>query len=81
LAVEVLDLWSNGVKENKSNLFYANWQKMSKILLSGNRGIIGCPSFFGKPFQEEVVLNIGDAIQQSSDWHRNTPGLSWLEDE
>lgn len=35
---------------------------------------------YGKPFQEEVVLNIGYAYQQSTDWHRNTPDLSWLED-
>ena len=35
---------------------------------------------YGKPFQEEVILNIGYAFQQSTDWHRNTPDLSWLED-
>ena len=35
---------------------------------------------YGKPFQEEVVLNIGYAFQQSTDWHRNSPDLSWLED-
>jgi aspartyl-tRNA(Asn)/glutamyl-tRNA(Gln) amidotransferase subunit A len=33
---------------------------------------------YGKPFQEEVILNIGYAFQQSTDWHRNTPDLSWL---
>jgi aspartyl-tRNA(Asn)/glutamyl-tRNA(Gln) amidotransferase subunit A len=36
---------------------------------------------YGKPFQEEVILNIGYAFQQSTDWHRNTPNLSWLGDE
>jgi aspartyl-tRNA(Asn)/glutamyl-tRNA(Gln) amidotransferase subunit A len=36
---------------------------------------------YGKPFQEEVILNIGYAFQQSTDWHRNTPDLSWLGDE
>jgi aspartyl-tRNA(Asn)/glutamyl-tRNA(Gln) amidotransferase subunit A len=35
---------------------------------------------YGKPFQEEVILNIGYAFQQSTDWHRNTPDLSWLGD-
>ncbi|MGD8881508.1 MAG: amidase [Desulfobacterales bacterium] len=35
---------------------------------------------YGKPFQEEVVLNIGYAFQQSTDWHRKTPDLSWLEE-
>jgi len=35
---------------------------------------------YGKPFQEEVILNIGYAFQQSTDWHRNTPNLSWLGD-
>jgi len=33
---------------------------------------------YGKPFQEEVILNIGYAFQQSTDWHRKTPDLSWL---
>jgi len=36
---------------------------------------------YGKPFQEEVILKIGYAFQQSTDWHRNTPDLSWLGDE
>jgi len=35
---------------------------------------------YGKPFQEEVILNIGYAFQQITDWHRNTPDLSWLGD-
>ena len=36
---------------------------------------------YGKPFQEEVILSIGYAFQQSTDWHRNTPDLSWLGDK
>jgi aspartyl-tRNA(Asn)/glutamyl-tRNA(Gln) amidotransferase subunit A len=35
---------------------------------------------YGKPFQEEVILNIGYAFQKYTDWHHNTPDLSWLED-
>jgi aspartyl-tRNA(Asn)/glutamyl-tRNA(Gln) amidotransferase subunit A len=35
---------------------------------------------YGKPFQEEVILKIGYAFQQSTGWHRNTPDLSWLGD-
>ena len=35
---------------------------------------------YGKPFKEEVILNIGHAFQQHTDWHRNTPDLSWLGD-
>ena len=35
---------------------------------------------YGKPFQEEVILNIGYAFQQHTDWHRRRPDLSWLED-
>jgi aspartyl-tRNA(Asn)/glutamyl-tRNA(Gln) amidotransferase subunit A len=35
---------------------------------------------YGKPFQEEVILNIGYAFQQRTDWHRRRPDLSWLED-
>jgi aspartyl-tRNA(Asn)/glutamyl-tRNA(Gln) amidotransferase subunit A len=34
---------------------------------------------YGKPFQEEVILNIGYAFQQRTDWHRRIPDLSWLE--
>jgi aspartyl-tRNA(Asn)/glutamyl-tRNA(Gln) amidotransferase subunit A len=36
---------------------------------------------YGKPFQEEVILKIGYAFQQSTDGHRNTPDLSWLGDK
>jgi len=32
---------------------------------------------YGKPFQEEVVLRIGYALQQVTDWHRRMPDLSW----
>jgi len=35
---------------------------------------------YGKPFQEEIILNIGYAYQQRTDWHRRRPDLSWLED-
>jgi len=32
---------------------------------------------YGKPFQEDVVLRIGHAFQQATDWHRCKPDLSW----
>ncbi len=32
---------------------------------------------YGKPFQEDVVLRIGHAFQQATDWHRCNPDLSW----
>ena len=35
---------------------------------------------YGKPFQEEVILKIGYAFQQITDWHRHTPDLAWLGD-
>ena len=35
---------------------------------------------YGKPFQEEVILNIGYVFQQRTGWHRRIPDLSWLED-
>lgn len=28
---------------------------------------------YGKPFQEDVVLRVGYAFQQATDWHRRTP--------
>jgi len=35
---------------------------------------------YGKPFQENVVLRAGYAFQQSTDWHRRAPDLSWAVD-
>jgi aspartyl-tRNA(Asn)/glutamyl-tRNA(Gln) amidotransferase subunit A len=32
---------------------------------------------YGKPFQEDVILRIGHAFQQATDWHRSKPDLSW----
>jgi aspartyl-tRNA(Asn)/glutamyl-tRNA(Gln) amidotransferase subunit A len=32
---------------------------------------------YGKPFQEDVVLRIGHAFQQATDWHHRQPDLSW----
>ena len=32
---------------------------------------------FAKPFQESVVLRIGYAFQQLTDWHQRLPDLSW----
>jgi aspartyl-tRNA(Asn)/glutamyl-tRNA(Gln) amidotransferase subunit A len=33
---------------------------------------------YGKPFQENTVLRAGYAFQQITDWHRQTPDLSWV---
>ena len=32
---------------------------------------------YGKPFREDVILRAGYAFQQTTDWHRQTPDLSW----
>jgi aspartyl-tRNA(Asn)/glutamyl-tRNA(Gln) amidotransferase subunit A len=32
---------------------------------------------YGKPFQEDLILRIGYAFQQVTDWHRSKPDLSW----
>jgi len=32
---------------------------------------------YGKPFREDVILRAGYAYQQTTDWHRQTPDLSW----
>ncbi|MCJ7830525.1 MAG: amidase family protein, partial [Desulfobacterales bacterium] len=32
---------------------------------------------YGKTFHEEMVLRVGYAFQQATDWHRRTPDLSW----
>ena len=33
---------------------------------------------YGKPFQEDVVLRVGYAFQQATDWHRKEPELTWI---
>jgi aspartyl-tRNA(Asn)/glutamyl-tRNA(Gln) amidotransferase subunit A len=33
---------------------------------------------YAKPFQEDVVLRIGHAFQQITEWHRRRPDLSWV---
>jgi len=33
---------------------------------------------YGKPFEEDVVLRIGFAFQQATDWHKRSPDLSWV---
>jgi aspartyl-tRNA(Asn)/glutamyl-tRNA(Gln) amidotransferase subunit A len=33
---------------------------------------------YGKPFQEDIVLRIGYAFEQATDWHRRTPDLAWV---
>ena len=32
---------------------------------------------YGKTFREEMILRVGYAFQQATDWHRRTPDLSW----
>jgi aspartyl-tRNA(Asn)/glutamyl-tRNA(Gln) amidotransferase subunit A len=32
---------------------------------------------YGKPFQENLILRLGYAYQQVTDWHRRMPDLSW----
>jgi aspartyl-tRNA(Asn)/glutamyl-tRNA(Gln) amidotransferase subunit A len=32
---------------------------------------------YGRPFQEDIILRIGYAFEQATDWHRRTPDLSW----
>jgi aspartyl-tRNA(Asn)/glutamyl-tRNA(Gln) amidotransferase subunit A len=33
---------------------------------------------YAKPFQENIVLRAGYAFQESTDWHRRQPDLSWV---
>jgi aspartyl-tRNA(Asn)/glutamyl-tRNA(Gln) amidotransferase subunit A len=33
---------------------------------------------YGKPFHEEMVLRVGYAFEQATDWHRRTPDMSWV---
>jgi aspartyl-tRNA(Asn)/glutamyl-tRNA(Gln) amidotransferase subunit A len=34
---------------------------------------------YGKPFQEDVILRVGYSFQKATDWHKQTPDLSWAE--
>ena len=33
---------------------------------------------YGKPFQEAMILRVGYAFEQATDWHRRTPDLTWV---
>jgi aspartyl-tRNA(Asn)/glutamyl-tRNA(Gln) amidotransferase subunit A len=33
---------------------------------------------YGKPFHEDDILRIGYAFQQTTEWHRRVPDLSWI---
>jgi aspartyl-tRNA(Asn)/glutamyl-tRNA(Gln) amidotransferase subunit A len=33
---------------------------------------------FGKPFDEAMILRVGHAFEQATDWHRRRPDLSWV---
>jgi aspartyl-tRNA(Asn)/glutamyl-tRNA(Gln) amidotransferase subunit A len=33
----------------------------------------------GKPFDEAMILRVGHAFEQATDWHRRTPDLSWAQ--
>jgi Asp-tRNA(Asn)/Glu-tRNA(Gln) amidotransferase A subunit family amidase len=33
---------------------------------------------YGKPWNEDVVLQVGYAFEQATDWHRRTPDLTWV---
>ena len=33
---------------------------------------------YGKPFNEDIVLRVGYAFEQATNWHRRTPDLSWI---
>jgi aspartyl-tRNA(Asn)/glutamyl-tRNA(Gln) amidotransferase subunit A len=33
---------------------------------------------YGKPFQEDLILRIGYAFEQATDWHRRLPDLTWV---
>jgi aspartyl-tRNA(Asn)/glutamyl-tRNA(Gln) amidotransferase subunit A len=35
-------------------------------------------TIYSKPFQEDLILRIGYAFEQATDWHRRTPDLSWV---
>jgi aspartyl-tRNA(Asn)/glutamyl-tRNA(Gln) amidotransferase subunit A len=33
---------------------------------------------YGKPFHEDMVLRVGYAFEQATDWHQRTPELAWV---
>ena len=35
---------------------------------------------YGKPWQEDVVLRVGQAYEQATDWHQRHPELTWAGD-
>ena len=43
-----------------------------------NQGLPIGLMIYGKPFQEDLVLRIGYAFQQITNWHKHTPDLNWV---
>ena len=33
---------------------------------------------YGKPYNEDLILRIGYAFEQATDWHRRTPDFAWV---
>jgi aspartyl-tRNA(Asn)/glutamyl-tRNA(Gln) amidotransferase subunit A len=33
---------------------------------------------YGKPFQDAMILRVGYAFEQATDWHRRRPDLAWI---
>jgi aspartyl-tRNA(Asn)/glutamyl-tRNA(Gln) amidotransferase subunit A len=33
----------------------------------------------GKPFAEDMILRVGHAYEQATDWHKVLPDLSWID--
>ncbi len=44
-----------------------------------NQGLPIGLMIYGKPFCEDIVLRIGYAFEQATNWHQRTPDLSWVQ--
>ena len=62
------------------NTCIGNVLNMCGLSLPGGFTTEGLPIgllIYGKSFEENIILRAGYAFQQSTDWHRQAPDLSW----
>ena len=86
-ALPVADLDTSLEAYNARNLQYLRNTAIGNVLnlcgLSVPCGVTsqGLPiglMIYGKPYNEEVVLRVGRAFEQATDWHLRRPDLSWV---
>lgn len=84
LPVDVVDASMEAYAERERqylrNTFPGNMLKLCGLSVPCGVTTQGLPIgllIYGKPCQEAMVLRVGYAFEQATDWHHRTPDLSW----